>query len=182
MTRTAIVSAAALVLGLGFTAPAVYAQDGAHLNDPAQLQREHNRAKAAGDWANDPYNPTSSNDLNRRQLDRANAAGNGPAGYVYSDTGEAMPANAEQEATAPSTADSGATYSSDQQYSDQQDQDSNTTVTVLAPPHTVNEAWPGDRSPQSTGTPSIDTPYAVPPGTYVAPDQDSSGMYQPPAK
>jgi hypothetical protein len=45
----------------------------------AQLEREHKRAVAAGDHANDPLNPASANDLNRQELARAQAQGTGPA-------------------------------------------------------------------------------------------------------
>ncbi|MFT4076059.1 MAG: hypothetical protein QM647_11065 [Asticcacaulis sp.] len=44
----------------------------------AQLQREHQRALAAGDHANDPLNPASSNDLNKQELAKALALGNDP--------------------------------------------------------------------------------------------------------
>lgn len=44
----------------------------------AQLQREHERAVAAGDHANDPLNPTSSNALNQQEAAKAAALGNGP--------------------------------------------------------------------------------------------------------
>ena len=170
--KTIAISAAALSLGLCFAAQA-HAQNGAKLNDPAQLQREHARAAAAHDWANDPYNPKSSNDLNRRQLSQAQSMGTGPSGMVYSDDG--LPANANAEATA----DTGTQYSSDQNYSSD---DSNTTVTVIAPAHESREGSPEpDTSPQSTGTPSIDTPY-IKNGQAVAPDGDSSGMIQPKAQ
>jgi len=44
----------------------------------AQLQREHDRAVAAGDHANDPMNPASSNALNQQEAAKAAALGNGP--------------------------------------------------------------------------------------------------------
>ena len=44
----------------------------------AQLQREHDRAVAAGDHANDPLNPASSNALNQQEPAKAAALGNGP--------------------------------------------------------------------------------------------------------
>jgi hypothetical protein len=44
----------------------------------AQLQREHERAVAAGDHANDPLNPASSNALNQQEPAKAAALGNGP--------------------------------------------------------------------------------------------------------
>ena len=44
----------------------------------AQLQREHERAVAAGDHANDPLNPASSNALNQQEAAKAAALGNGP--------------------------------------------------------------------------------------------------------
>jgi hypothetical protein len=46
--------------------------------EAAQHQREHERAVAAGDNANDPYNPASAADLNKQQLARAVALGNAP--------------------------------------------------------------------------------------------------------
>ena len=44
----------------------------------AQLKREHDRAVAAGDHANDPYNSASSDALNQQQLAKAAEAGNAP--------------------------------------------------------------------------------------------------------
>ncbi len=169
--KTILISAAAIMAAAGFAASA-HAQGGAHLNDPAQWQREHNRAVAAGDWANDPYDSRSSDDLNRRSLDQARAAGSGIHTYVV-DNGDNG-----YDGYAPMTADTGVNYSSDQNYSS--DDDDTTTVTVVGPAHEAYETAPQpDTNPQSTGTPSIDTPYAVPPSTYVPPDEDSSGMYQP---
>ena len=157
--KTILISAAAVMAAAGFAASA-HAQAGAHLNSPAQWQREHNRAVAAGDWANDPYDSRSSDDLNRRELDKAQSAGS----PYYND------------AYANNVADTGVDYSSDQTYSS----DDSTNVTVVGPAH---DAWETsaqpDTNPQSTGTPMIDTPYAVPPGTYIPPDEDSSGAYQP---
>lgn len=49
------------------------------LDSTAQLQREHARAIATNDPANDPDNPASSNALNLKQLHRARALGDGPA-------------------------------------------------------------------------------------------------------
>ena len=170
---------AVLALGLGLASQAAYAQDGAHLNDPAQWQREHNRAMARGDWANDPYNSRSSDDLNRQELMKAQAAG-GP----YPDD------NAYDSQSAPPAqpmASSGTDYSSDQTYSNDQGYvppppPYDTTVTVVGPPHDANESSPEpNTNPQSSGTPMTDTPY-VDRGQYVPPDEDSSGMYQPPAK
>lgn len=54
----------------------------------AQHQREHERAVAAGDHANDPLNPTSSNFLNRRELQRVQALG---SGLTYADPEDTMP-------------------------------------------------------------------------------------------
>lgn len=44
----------------------------------AQLQREHKRAVAAGDHANDPLNSASSDALNKQEVAKAMALGNGP--------------------------------------------------------------------------------------------------------
>jgi len=44
----------------------------------AQIQREHARAVAAGDHANDPLNSASSDALNRQEVAKAQALGNGP--------------------------------------------------------------------------------------------------------
>lgn len=44
----------------------------------AQLKREHDRAVAAGDHANDPYNSTSSDALNQQQAAKAAELGNAP--------------------------------------------------------------------------------------------------------
>jgi hypothetical protein len=44
----------------------------------AQIQREHDRAVAAGDHANDPLNSASSDALNRQEVAKAQALGNGP--------------------------------------------------------------------------------------------------------
>ncbi len=166
--KTLAISAAALMFGL---VPLAHAQDGARLNDPAQLQREHNRAVAAHDWANDPYNSRSSDDLNRQQLDAAQAAG-GP----YPLSSQPMPA-------AQPMASTGADYSSDQTYNTAgYSDDSNTTVVVAGPTHDVTEASPPpDTNPQSTGTPSSDTPY-IDHGQAVPPDGDSTGMIQPKAQ
>ncbi len=77
-----IMAAAAMTLSLTGMADFAHAQSAkAHkaakgqLASPAQLQREHDRALKAGDAANDPFNPASSNDLNKQQL--ANAPGSG---------------------------------------------------------------------------------------------------------
>ena len=77
-----IVAGTALTLSLAGWVSLAQAQDPAHVSNPAQLQREHVRAMKANDPANDPYNPASSNDLNRKQLDRANALGNAPTGIA----------------------------------------------------------------------------------------------------
>ncbi|HTM81872.1 hypothetical protein [Asticcacaulis sp.] len=44
----------------------------------AQLQREHKRAVAAGDHANDPLNSASSDALNQQEAAKARALGNAP--------------------------------------------------------------------------------------------------------
>jgi hypothetical protein len=44
----------------------------------AQLKREHDRAVAAGDHANDPYNSASSDALNQQQAAKAAELGNAP--------------------------------------------------------------------------------------------------------
>ena len=44
----------------------------------AQLKREHDRAVAAGDHANDPLNPASSNALNQQEVAKAQALGTAP--------------------------------------------------------------------------------------------------------
>ncbi len=44
----------------------------------AQLQREHKRAVATGDHANDPLNSASSDALNKQEVAKAMALGNGP--------------------------------------------------------------------------------------------------------
>lgn len=163
--KATMMSTAALAMGLVLAAQAAYAQNGARLNDPAQLQREHNRAVAAGDWANDPYDSRSSDDLNRQQLDNARAAG---SPYVYDN----------QPPLANSVADTGASYSSDQQYNNAEPE--NTYVTIVGNAHDVTEnAGQPDTNPQSTGTPSIDTPYVVSPGIPIRPDDNSTGMTQP---
>lgn len=54
----------------------------------AQLQREHERAVAAGDHANDPLNPASSNALNQQEAAKAAALGNGP---VPADSATGLP-------------------------------------------------------------------------------------------
>lgn len=75
-------AAAALALGLTVSAAdasaAPRAQTKAQLASPAQLQREHQRAMKAHDAANDPFNPASSNDLNKQQLAKANMLGTQP--------------------------------------------------------------------------------------------------------
>ncbi len=62
----------------------------------AQLKREHQRAKKAGDTANDPFNSASSDALNQAQLANAVALTNAPA------TPDATPpSNAQAPATQP---------------------------------------------------------------------------------
>jgi hypothetical protein len=58
----------------------------------AQLQREHKRAVAAGDHANDPLNSASSDALNQQEAAKARALGNGP---VPTDTPPADTTNAQ---------------------------------------------------------------------------------------
>ncbi|WP_155913620.1 hypothetical protein [Asticcacaulis sp. AC466] len=58
--------------------------------EEAQLKREHDRALAAGDLANDPNNSTSSDTLNSRQLAKARALGDGPV-YPTETGGTEMP-------------------------------------------------------------------------------------------
>lgn len=67
---------------------------------PAQLKREHDRAIAAGDHANDPFNPASSNALNQQQLAKANSLGTGP---VYPDGTPASPPETPPTQPAPDT-------------------------------------------------------------------------------
>ena len=62
--------------------------------EATQLQREHQRAVAAGDQANDPHDSTSSDALNRQELAKAEALGNGP---VYTDSS----ATSDRRETAP---------------------------------------------------------------------------------
>jgi hypothetical protein len=85
MTMTKIylmTAAAALALGLTVSAAdasaAPRAQTQGQLASPAQLQREHQRAIKAHDAANDPFNPASSNDLNKQQVAKANMLGTQP--------------------------------------------------------------------------------------------------------
>ena len=74
MTRTALVSATALSLMLSLGAASAMAQDdqsahvGTNVASKAKLDREHRRAVAKGDWANDPYDSRSSDSLNQAQL------------------------------------------------------------------------------------------------------------------
>ena len=58
---------------------------------PAQLKREHDRAIAAGDHANDPFNPASSNALNQQQLAKAKSLGNGPVATTSPPDAQNMP-------------------------------------------------------------------------------------------
>ena len=67
-----------LFTGLLAAAVPVAASHAQTLNDPAQWGREHARAVAANDPANDPDNPASSNALNLKQLHRAQRLGDGP--------------------------------------------------------------------------------------------------------
>ncbi|ESQ88137.1 hypothetical protein ABAC460_15875 [Asticcacaulis sp. AC460] len=92
----------AAILAMGFVTIPVAAQEApvvAKSSPPAegsaeqaaQHQREHERAIAAGDHANDPLNPTSSNFLNRRELERVQSLGSGLS-YVYPE--DTVPAEA----------------------------------------------------------------------------------------
>lgn len=119
-----IIPAAVLIGGL-LTASA-YAQDAAIVPTPtgptqekdtppapgtaehtAQLQREHQRAISAGDHANDPLNPTSSNDLNKQELAKALALGNGPApSPVYTPPSDTAVPSDTSELPPPPTSDS----------------------------------------------------------------------------
>jgi hypothetical protein len=136
MTKTQI-SAAAIAAGLVFSG-AAFAQT---LNDPAQLQREHQRAVAAHDPANDPYNPQSSNRLNQQQLQRAQALGDEP---VY---------QTDRYGDHPTPPASPVAYKSD-------DQPMNAGPGDVLPP-------PDQPTPSSTAEPRVSTPYAT---TQPAPD------------
>jgi len=126
------ISAAVISAGL-LLSGAAFAQT---LNDPAQLKREHMRAVAAHDPANDPYNPRSSNKLNQQQLAKAQAMGTGPG---VTDETYRMPYDASSQTAKPPVA-----YNSDDE------------------PMSPSEALPPpnqpDTNPQSTGTPVTDTP------------------------
>ncbi|MGN6422502.1 MAG: hypothetical protein ACTHLA_04235 [Asticcacaulis sp.] len=153
MTKTQI-SAAAIAAGLVFSG-AAFAQT---LNDPAQLQREHQRAVAANDPANDPYNPQSSNRLNQQQLQRAQALGDEPV-YQTDRYDYTAPA-------APPVAYNNDSYRRDDQQALPEDTPPN--ITVVGPTHAAPSSFgQPDTSPQSTGTPMVDTPYAT---TQPAPD------------
>ncbi len=67
----------------------------------AQLKREHERAVAAGDHANDPLNPTSSNVLNQQEVAKAAALGNGP---VPADSATSLPPVPDSPLPAPNPA------------------------------------------------------------------------------
>jgi hypothetical protein len=75
-------AAAALALGLtcqaGSVSAAPRAKTAGQLASPAQLQREHMRAVKAGDKANDPFDSTSSDDLNKQQLAKSQMLGTEP--------------------------------------------------------------------------------------------------------
>lgn len=134
--------AATLATGLVISG-AAYAQT---LNDPAQLQREHERAVAAHDPANDPFNPHSANVLNRQQLERARALGNGPG---VTDDSYRVPYDTTSQAAKPPVA-----YNSDDEPMNAPSND------ALPPPNTNSPSSYGqpDTNPQSSGTPSTDTP------------------------
>ena len=73
-----IMAAAAMTLSLTGMADFAHAQSAkshkaakGQLASPAQLKREHDRAVKAGDTANDPFNSSSSDDLNKQQLANA---------------------------------------------------------------------------------------------------------------
>jgi len=68
----------------------------------AQLQREHNRAVAAGDHANDPFNSSSSDSLNQQQLAKAVALGNDPV-VVTEDGAQPVPRPNIQESNSDTT-------------------------------------------------------------------------------
>ncbi len=117
MTYTALILSTALVTA-GFapfpsvasaqdaTAPAVSQETPPTATvpaSPAQLKREHDRAVKAGDAANDPFDSSSSDALNRQQLQAAQAA----LATLPTDSStvlppeQSVPANADVEAIAP---------------------------------------------------------------------------------
>lgn len=66
---------------------------------PAQLKREHDRAVKAGDTANDPFDSSSSDALNRQQLESAQAAlAAMPANGTVLPPEQSVPGNADVEA------------------------------------------------------------------------------------
>ena len=109
MKHTALIVSAALVAA-GF-APLAFAQDAATTPEvsqqtpptatvpasPAQLKREHDRAVKAGDSANDPFDSSSSDALNRQQLEAAQGA----SPVIMPD--ESVPDNANVEAMPDTT-------------------------------------------------------------------------------
>lgn len=89
MTTTSLITATALGLVLSLGAATAVTARNAPQDDPsthigtnvapkAQLDREHRRAVAAGDWANDPYDSRSSDTLNQAQLQGTPFPGSAP--------------------------------------------------------------------------------------------------------
>ncbi len=75
-TKTQILMATAAALGMFGIADMAQAKQThkGQIANPAQLQREHNRAIKAGDAANDPFDSSSSDSLNQQQLAKAQGA------------------------------------------------------------------------------------------------------------
>lgn len=143
--KTTLMTTAALALSLALVGQAVHAQ-----GSTAQLKREHARAVAAGDWANDPYDSRSSDNLNQQQLQMAQGAS--PVVSADEDMNGAPPPAAQPMASDDTT------YSSDQNYNSQ----TNETLVIPGPAHDATEADPAPTTnPQSAGTPSVDTPYVT---------------------
>jgi len=84
--KTFLIPACAVLALAASAALAQTAPNPGHDASQAQLQREHNRAVKAGDTANDPMNPASSDALNQQQLQGAPIA-NTSADSVSSDSG-----------------------------------------------------------------------------------------------
>lgn len=145
----------------------------------AQLDREHDRAVAAGDWENDPYDPRSSNALNRAQVEgyvsppRDAAGGYGQGGYVQ---------GGYVQGAAPGMASGDASYSSDMTYSDSgyvpppAPRDDTIIIQGELPANSPSSFGQPDTNPQSSGTPMTNQVYVYPATVPPPPDDDSTGF------
>ncbi len=166
MIKTAaLISAVALIAGLGAvnSAQAAPVKHPAQLASKAQLAREHARAMKAGDQANDPYNPASSNSLNQQQLAKAGAL---PAGMPgdSSNSGDVQPGAINSGATNTSGVDAATAIQQQPDATTPAGQNGTTngndaTGSNVMPPQSppVNGTTPDTQNTPQATTPQADT-------------------------